>query len=162
MYNYDANLHYIATPDDPNAPSESIIGTAKNPSLTNAQLFYLLESRWIKPVPLRASEGRVGPRSVDIVETEVNGQRVDFAFDRESHLPIRISEFRNGEMRPFYVQYLSDYAEINGIKIPLQLSDNEADRADRMTIQINVDYDESVFVKPPPISAGPEAWRAKR
>jgi hypothetical protein len=165
MYNYETKMYYQINPGEPHSRPVPIVDTqSPNVSLMNAQLFYFLETKWLKPTLLRASKGKVGVRAVDVVQTVVNDERVDFAFDQETHLPIRISEYGNGTTRTsLFVQYLSDYVEISGIKIPLTLKDDENDRADKESIQINVEYNEDIFLKSTSIAAGPEAWKiAKR
>ena len=57
---------------------------------------------------------------------------------------------------------LADYVEVNGIKVPQKLTP-ENGPAYSSQIQINVDYNEGIFVKPTIIEAGLEAWKvAKR
>lgn len=162
MYNFDANLHYIINPDYPRSIPKPIIGMPKSESYTYGLVSYLLEARWLKPVPIRATSGKIGDRALDIVETKLDDKRIDFAFDRQTHLAVRVSYFNTyNNKTTVTVVNLSDYTEVAGIKVP-QTSQVEDGGVDRIRIQINVEYDESIFVKPPPIDAGPEAWRPKK
>ncbi|MEK6283101.1 MAG: hypothetical protein AABN95_22315 [Acidobacteriota bacterium] len=125
------------------------------------QLNYLMETRWVRPTPLSVQKGKVGGRDVDIVQTTVHEypkgpDRVAFALDRKTHLPLQViyyavvrGEEYSGGLR------LSDYAEVNGIQMPGKVGRLKT------SYQINVEYDESVFEQPPSFSAGIEAWKKK-
>ena len=159
MYNFDSNMCYSITPENPHQPPEPITRTPSDKTLADVQLSYLLETRWFKPVLVKASSGRVGLQKVDIVETRVNDYRVDFAFDRRTHLPIRKSYYRVVNNKTYVdVIKLSDYAEISGIKVPLTVEYDDGTKY-KASVQFNVEYNEDIFVKPPPIEAGPEAWK---
>src|SRR5262249_32707643 len=121
------------------------------------------ESKWLKPTIVKASNGRIGPRSVDIVQTIVEGERVDFAFDRETHLLVRISYYDVVKGKTYInIQSFSDYVDIAGVKVPQTVEYDNGSKY-KAAFQFNVDYDENIFIKPPPIEAGPEAWKlAKR
>ena len=132
----------------------------------------MLETKWLKPVLVSASRARIRGRTVDVVRTMLrdnvegfspDNKRIDFAFDRETHLPMRVSFYhiRSGEDVLFLTEDLSDYTDASGIKVPQK---REIDGGvDKMNIQINVEYNEEIFIKPPLIAAGPEAWKiAKR
>lgn len=162
MYNYDSRMSYAITQDDLHPP-EPITDTHRNKALRNVQLAYLLETKWLKPALVKASTGRIGLRAVDIVQTTVEGERVDFAFDRETHLPVRVSYYNIVDSKTYIdVQSFSDYTEIDGIKVPLTHKYDDGTE-DKSTIRFNVEYNEDIFIKPPPIEAGPEAWKiAKR
>src|SRR5207244_6271200 len=91
MYNYDKNMSYVISEAEPYRQAEPIKSAKKNKALRNAQLSFLLETKWLKPTIVGASTGRIGLRSVDIVQTTTEGESVDFAFDRQTHLPVRVS-----------------------------------------------------------------------
>src|SRR5262249_44355152 len=60
--------------------------------ITKVQLDFLMETRWIKPIPVSVERGKVGRNAVDIVRTIVKGyskgeDKVSFALDRKTHLP---------------------------------------------------------------------------
>jgi hypothetical protein len=46
------------------------------------------------------------------------------------------------------VQRLSDYTEVNGIKVPQTIKLNDG-TVDKLVIQFNVKYNEVIFTKPP-------------
>lgn len=161
MYNYDTNMKYVISEGEPNHPPESITETQRNKALRNAQLSFLLETQWLKPTLVKASAGRIGLRPVDIVQTAINGERVDFAFDRKTHLPVRVSYYDIVHGKTYVnVESFSNYTEVNGIKVPLtqEYDDGSTYKA---SFQFNVEYKKDIFIKPPPIEAGPKAWRLK-
>jgi hypothetical protein len=169
MYNYDTNMKYIISDGEPHHPPEPIKERQRNKSLRNAQLSFLLETKWMKPTLVKANTGRVGLRPVDIVQTTVEGERVDFAFDRKTHLPVRVSYYDVVRGKTYIMALaLSDYIEISGIKVPQTSKVDEGDKYKygegvkyKASYQFNVEYDPEIFVKPPPLEAGPEAWRRK-
>lgn len=114
--------------------------------LRNSQFLYLMETAYVQPELVGLSTGRLDRRDVDIVETRVNGDRVEFSLDRHSHLPVRIAI---AEQRPVLpeVWRLSDYQSVDGIQMPsdVHLGDNTRN-TEMVTYHFNVEYDESIFV----------------
>jgi hypothetical protein len=163
MYNYDTNVKYIISEGEPHHAPEPITEMQRNKALRNGQLSFLLESQWLKPILVKASTGIIGLHPVDIVQTTVGDERVDFAFDQKTHLPIRVSYYNVVRGKTYInVQSFSDYTEVNGIKVPLTIVYYDGSKY-KASFQFNVEYNDDIFVKPPSISAGPEAWKmAKR
>jgi hypothetical protein len=128
-------------------------------SLQDAQLYYLMETEWMKPAPIGVTSGQVGSRRADVVQTTVNGKRVDFYFDQESHLPLKVAFPVTNPAGTYYVTF-SDYANVNGIKMPRRVRFLDSGNLPT-NFEINVTYDESIFERPPRIEAGPEAWRRR-
>lgn len=123
--------------------------------LARTQYLYLLETKWTQPAPLAATAGRLGTQAVDIVRTVVNGRRVDYYFDRRTHLARRIvTFFESGRVWETYD--FSDYLSVEGIQMPGRQKNG------RLNFQINPAYDESIFTRPPSIEAGAKAWQAAR
>ena len=81
--------------------------------------------------------------------------------DSDTHLPFRVESFENDNFS--YRIRLADYVGIDGIEMPTKLifEDSDGDMEYRRSYKFNVEYDESIFVKPPPFEAGPEAWKKK-
>jgi len=160
MYNYDDNTKYVVTDGEPNRQLESITeGDKKDGDLLWALLPYLPETKWSKPVLVQAEAGKVGQRSVDIVQTTVKGARVDFALDRKTHLPIRVSYYSTDRNKTYVTDVdLSDYVEIEGIRVPQTVKYKDGTQ-DKKSYQFNVEYKEDIFTQPPHIDAGPEAWK---
>jgi hypothetical protein len=123
------------------------------------QLDFLMETRWVKPIPVSVDRGKVGRHGVDIVHTVLKGDRgieekVSFALDRESHLPRQVI-YHTITLGKEYTGAtpVSDYVDINGIQIPGKIYDA------RITVQLNVLYNQQVFEQPPSRAAGIEAWK---
>lgn len=171
MFNFDSNTHYLINSDNPPPARQTIPPTETSTSQTHGLLAYLLETKWVKPELLSAKTDRFGLHTVDVVRTmlrdNVEGfvpenKYIDFAFDRQTHLPIRVSYYhkRGDEEVLDVAENLSDYTEVSGIKVP-QKSGVDG-RVDKIRIQINVKYNEEIFTNPPSVAAGPEAWRPKK
>lgn len=163
MYNYDNNTSSVFSDDKTDHTPRPTTDFQGRKALINDQLSFLLESKWLKPTIVKANTGRVGPRSVDIVQTMVEGERVDFALDRETHLPVGVSYYDVVKGKTYInVQRFSDYVDIGGIKVPQTVEYDNGSKY-KAAFQFNVEYNENIFINPPPIEAGPEAWKlAKR
>jgi hypothetical protein len=166
MYNYDTGLEYVGAPGNPETRLEPVIDRTKVPWLDNAPIFILLETKWLKPTFVKTSSENIGSKKVDVIETRLNGRRVDFALDRQTHLPVRVS-FHNVNVTDnkmhTHVLRLGDYVNVNGIVVPQMLKLEDEDKRDsggKQTVQFNVEYKESIFREPPSARlASPEAWR---
>jgi len=152
MYDYANKTSYMVTNGEVNKPPELNEYWRRAP--VALQLEYLLESRWVAPKVIRSMPGHVEQRAVDNVETLVNSNRVDFSFDQETHLLLRVRYYDVPREHTF-----SDYVDVGGLKVPSKV--DYGDQKYSVRIQFNVTYNESIFLKPPPMSAGPEAWRRK-
>jgi hypothetical protein len=165
MYNYETNMHYITSPDNPQSQPKPIIGVKRSAGelFLYTQLLYLLETNWLKPTLVEATAERIEHRSTNVIQTRVLDRRVDFAFDSESHLltQVRISRRRDNKEVLDDVIDLSDYIEADGIKVPQTIRYDDG-MVYKKAFQFNVEYDPEIFLKPSPIEAGPEAWRRKK
>jgi len=141
-----------------------------------AQLYYLVETQWLKPRPVQVHSGMIEHQPVDIIQTVVHfpqapravdaGYRVDFHLDKFSHLPLEIafpSDDSQGTSygRGTYYVRLADYADENGIQIPRKIGHMRKPDIP-VTVQFNVDYDANIFERPPSVKAGPDAWRSRQ
>jgi len=161
MLNYETKMQYVGSPGHPETILEPIKGLKRNKDINYLEIGLLLETKWQQPIAIKASTGLIGSKRVDVVETRINGRRVDFALDREMHLPIRIS-FYNAINNKTYidVQQFSDYVEVAGIRVP-QRSKFEDGTEQKSVIQFNVEYNPAIFVKPPALGLGQKAWQPK-
>lgn len=163
MHNYEQDIHWYYSDRGKGptvAPSQDLeIYKSALAIIINAQLNYLMETRWVKPIPVSVERGKVGWHSVDIVRTVVREypkeeEQVSFALDRKTHLPRQViyhtvsfgKEYSGGIS-------LSDYVAINGIQMPGKFG------RDRTTYQFNVDYNEQIFHQPPSRDACIYAWK---
>ena len=113
--------------------------------LRNEQIVYLMETAWVQPEPVAVRRDRLGRLTVDVVETRVADDRVEFSLDRTTHLPIRILIVEKRVPRLPEVDRLSDYRPIDGIQMPSHVHFGEGETKSITTYRFDVDYDESVF-----------------
>lgn len=146
-------------------------------SVYYAQLYYLLETPRIKPVPVRVYSGTVDHQPVDVVETIVRfphapraldaGYRVDFHLDKRSHLPLKVafpsddSQGINYGRGTFYVTFADYDKNAQGIPMPRKVGHDIKPKMS-VSVQVNVDYDPSIFERPPSLKDGPDAWRPRK
>ena len=91
--------------------------------LVQNPIIYLMETRSLRPVPIRTYEGRRGIKRVDVVETAVGKLRVDFYLDRKTRLPVKLvtDEYRGlieGTEPMGLTIYFDNYVTVDGIKMP--------------------------------------------
>ena len=154
VYDYSRRTKYVITDGEPHHPAETIEVKEMDRPLYFVQLMYLLESKWLKPKPVRVR----AERSIDMLETELEGMRYDFAIDRNTKLVISFSSYSEYGGKTYQnVVKLSDYKTVDGIMMPLtvEMDDGHKEYSD---IKINVEYNENIFSSPPSIEAGPHAW----
>lgn len=177
MDNPELNLSYNVVEDSPFATRNWGGTHAKEALWPNyyAQLYYLLETQWIKPLPVKVFNGKFDDRQIDVIQTIVyfrnaprakeRGSLVDFHLDKRTHLPMKVafpsndSVGTNYGLGTWYVTF-SDYADVDGIQMPRKVGYDEKPRK-RLPIRVNVDYDPSIFEQLPSFKAGPDAWRPK-
>jgi hypothetical protein len=159
VYNYQTKTAYVITDGEPNHPAEPIAeNEPARRGFSVTQLMYLMESSWLKPKVVKVTTEKIGFRVVDVIQTEADAQRYDFAIDRKTHLPVRLTFYSQYNGRVYrHVNGLSDYIDVDGIRVPLTL-ELEDGHKERSNITFNVDYDEKIFGNPPSIEAGPKAW----
>jgi len=171
MYNFDRGIKYFSNADVPPPQPHAISGYETVVSHTYGLLGYLMETKWLKPKVMGLDEATLGKRKVDVVHTllkdDVEGflsedLYIDFSIDRKTHLAVRVrySRMKFGEKGSWNEITVSGYVDVNGIKVPLDETIEGV--TGRISVQLNVNYDEGLFSKPPSIAAGPEAWRVKK
>ncbi|HEY0005398.1 MAG TPA: hypothetical protein VGB17_11365 [Pyrinomonadaceae bacterium] len=125
-----------------------------------AQFIYLMETQWVKPTIVGARTEREGLRKMDVVETLIDGVRVDFYLDRQTHLPRKIATDFPGVRTGGKMDYtcrLDDYVEINGLRMPQKV--DCLDKNNRTAYQFNVPYNAAIFEHPPTPDMSAEAWK---
>src|SRR5437773_7035749 len=93
MINHERGFEYITYPNDPTSPRRLKIGLPEDNPNIDAQLFYLMETRWQRPQPISAESGKLNGKPVDIVHTAVNERKVDFVLDRQTHLLMEVVDY---------------------------------------------------------------------
>lgn len=161
MYNFESKMKYVISEGEPHRQPEPIPEAERSRSEMHGLLAYLLETRWLKPGLIGASTGRIGSRTVDIVETRVNGKRVDFALDQKTHLPVRVSFYDVVKGKTYVTAIeLGDYVDVSGINVPQKVRHEDGTEY-KQSYRFNVEYNADIFIKPPPLSAGPDAWKPR-
>ncbi len=163
MYNYDTNVKYVISEGEPNHQPEPITDNKRRDLFLSSLLPVLPESKWLKPVLVKASTGSRGLRPVDVVQTTVNGKRVDFGLDPKTHLLVTVSYYDVVRGKTYVTSLaLFNYVDISGIKVPQTIKYDDGTEYNQR-YEFNVEYNQDLFIKPPSIEAGPEAWKiAKR
>jgi hypothetical protein len=119
----------------------------------------LIESKWNKPAPERASCAKIDGKESLVVQTRLLRWRIDFVIDQKSYLPTQVITYRDDNGEPS-VTRLSGYMPVDGIMMPTRVS-YDGDSPYKCSYQINIDYDESIFRRAPPEGSGPGAWRKR-
>ena len=112
--------------------------------LRNGQIVYLMETAYVQPELVGAKRGRLNFTAVDIVETRVDSDHVEFFFDRRTHLPRRIVIRESRPVLP-EAYLLSDYHIVDGIEMPMTERFGDDGPKATMTYGFNVEFDEAVF-----------------
>jgi len=158
---FDGTSHWLVYENDPESPRKLGLTTNEKFFLVRAQVFFLMETRWIKPTPVKTRAGRLGLKEVDILQAIVDGYRVIFYLDRNTHLPIKASilsptaDENDEELIDIFSAVFDDYMDVNGVKLPQKVAWG---RWLTYSYQINVDYERSLFEGVPRLENGPEAW----
>jgi len=161
MYNFKTRKTYAVQAGDiqkgkwleaikPNLRSNNFIGL----------IGYFLETKWSQPKVERVFSAKVGKRNVDVIQTGGPNNRMDFMLDKETHFLLRTVAY-SAEGIPNATKY-SDYTRINGIMMPKKVTfeQEDGDVSYYRTYQINVEYNESIFEKPPlPVENAMDAWK---
>ena len=134
--------------------------------MVEAQLLYLMETRWLKPTILKTEKMRVGFSKVDVVDVEAQGYQARFYLDGKTHLPYKVFfpdkrilvEGAVGE-----ILQLADYTSVDGIMMPAKITHSFVVAPGRwkeeVKYEINPPYKEEFFYHPPTLRTQPESWR---
>jgi len=162
MYNWAIGKEYVVTDGEPVFKGlQPISSNLKNTNLAGL-ITDLLETKWNQPKPENAFAGKINGKAVDIIQTTLLGKRIDFALDRESHLPVRITAYSDTQ-KPTTIIQLEEYLDIDGIKMASKVvfKHSDGDIEYKRQYQFNVQYNEAIFTTPPSFEDGREAWKMK-
>ena len=133
---------------------------------------FVLETKWLQPIPVRVSRQVVGKEKLDVIETyfpdleEYRNTRLDFYIDPESLVVRGVEQFDDKGNSWSYYSF-DGHTEISGIVVPSQfrifrrVADVKKGAYTPLTFQFNVDYDKELFDRPPSVKAGPDAWKPR-
>jgi hypothetical protein len=159
-------------------PLSNCLPTTPLQYLIEDPVIYLMETNWVRPVPVGARTDGKGRKQLDVVETEVGKLRVDFYLDRKSRLPVRlVTEWYGGITQAtgplgLMTVELEDYAAVDGILMPRGVtrkpqidkgSVTEVAREDteRARYTFNVNYNPAIFDGPAPKNVKRDDWKPK-
>lgn len=161
-------------------PSLSIcLPTTPLQYLIQEPVIYLMETNWVRPVPVRLRTEGKGKKQLDVIETEVGKLRVDFYLDRKTRLPMRlVTQWYGGLTQAtgplgLMTVELEDYVAIDGILMPRRVtrkprvgegSVGEVSRQDteRARYRFNVTYNPAIFDSPASKKVKPNDWKPRR
>jgi hypothetical protein len=142
-------------------PSAGVQFLNNKKKFAERQILYLMETRNIRPTPVNVRTASLGSTKLDVVEARVDDEKVEFYLDQHTHLAARVAFTTKTEYGDYVEAIrLDDYREVAGIQMPHKVRWGD-DEENRTSYQINVDYDESIFERPPTIDMGPEAWKKR-
>lgn len=135
----------------------------KPPRNTERQLPFLLETRWNRPDLLRVRRKTEKHQQLDIIETLINGTRVDFAFEPEELLVREVRFYLDSAVGCIY--RFSDYKRIDGVLMPESIAVGYFDddfkglkKFSPITFSFNVDYDPKIFTHQQKATTA-DAWK---
>lgn len=133
-------------------------------TLAWTQLGFLMETRWLKPVPIASGRASIRDKWVDVVEAWAGIYRATYFLDTKTHLPIMVDIIRHmkdGSKEDVQTVWFTDYNHVDGLAMPKKVGPFEWWVFGPVSYEFNVVYDERIFRELPRIENGPEAWRAK-
>ena len=165
---FNGQTNWLVREGDPESPRR--VGPSENAVFfpLRAQTYFLMETRWVRPLPLKVKPGHVGGGKVDVLCAALDRYKVIYYLDRKTHLPVKALLLTSDldqddeDTVDAFAAVLAEYTNVQGIQMPLKAGWGPS--ADlNFSFQINVDYDPTIFETPPKLEAGPEAWkRGKR
>lgn len=161
MGNYENMTEYFWAEGRQNVvaePISSAYGRAMK-AYQNTTIFCLSESRWLEPRVIDMKTDLVGSEKVFVIQTNVDGRRVDFAVSQKTYLPVKIILYEVGTNDPSRRDelLLSNYLEVEGIQVA-QVEQFNRQGIETLKIRFNVEYDPSIFVRAPK-KMGSNAWK---
>lgn len=162
MLDYDSQTMYFGQRGSQRVAKPMSDGDRRAISYQNTTLFYLMESKWLQPIPQAVEQGKIGRADVYILQTDANGRRVDFVLDRQNFLPIEVRTHdaeKDGKVF-IHVCKLLNYTQVDGIMVP-QLENYEGQGLATLAIRFNVEYNPEIF-KALPADVRPDSWKSIR
>ena len=173
---FGKNIGYIVEKRDSKPFTYKILDDTKERRLAN-YLPYLLETKWIKPELIGADLTKINGQEFDVVCLEITypDNQLDkklitdlheYIFNRQTHLLFRDIKYFDKSIGGGYItaEY-SKYVEVKGIKLATKSIEKFDDGGlwgkFEYTTDIDVDYREDLFDKPPSIADGPDGWKKK-
>lgn len=170
MYNYLTNIGYRIKSD---LYPFSYPLTNEPKELTLSELLpNLLETNWIKPKLLGAEVTKINGQEFDVVCVEISysanqkpvTDRHDYIFNQQTHLLFQDIRYFDKKIGGGYLttEY-SNYVETKGLKFATKtigkFKDGKIWNNSEYLVEVDVDYREDLFDKPPSIKDGSDGWK---
>jgi hypothetical protein len=154
-------------------PTTSFLKPDTHTAYRMRQLQYVLflETRWVRPTPVRAARVQLNLKPADRLETDVEGEQVVYFLDVSTHLPLRIETSRENPLKPprpgpgmkaagpqRFTYEFDKYYEVDGVQVPERMVRDGGSPAD-VILEINPKYDPALFTKPPSPNTMTDSWR---
>lgn len=161
MHNDERDLFWLTYPDE--SPRRLEVDKSAPNYLIAWQLTYLMETQWVRPLPLAVTDGQVESKQVKIIRVRAEPFEAKYYLDPETFLPLRVEILKANQVDDYPHQWyeFSDYVNVDGIQMPSKVRYNPKSPKYPQSFQFNVEYDPEVFERPPTIEGGPYAWRPK-
>ena len=148
----DIRCYFYAGASAPKCNRATDSRSESDEALTQIQYLYLMETKWVKPIPFDVSAERIAFKKVDIVHTRFRDKRVSYWLDSKTRLPFRVAVFSGPSEKQRLMINLSQYANVAGIQMP------QKQQSGRILFHLNPNYEIQIFRRLS-LSAGPKAWR---
>ncbi len=109
MYNLEIQKRYLAQQGQKDVELQPIEKNDPVARRFSSLIWLTLDNKWLHPVPEKVNSITVGSENMDNIQTRLNGQRIDFALDKKSHLPIVVSFYlidSNTGKDNFYTKFI--------------------------------------------------------
>lgn len=152
----------MPNPGDSQSQTQDSKFRSRREKFVEAQFIYLMETKFLSPTLIGSRKTRLGSTNVDVIETSIKRERIEYYLDPATHLPQRIIIITRLESGRDYVDVirLSDYARVDGIMMPRRVAWG-VDEENTTYYQINVNYDPSLFERAPTLNTSADSWRRK-
>ncbi len=134
---------------------------------------FLLETKWLRPTPVRVTQDTIGKQRFDVIETrlthlnEYQDWRMDYYVDPESLVVKGVASYPAAGNRSHFIRF-GGYTTVDGLSVPTKMAttfkveEPKKSAYTPLTFRFNVDYDPKIFEHPPSVEAGPDAWKSKK
>jgi hypothetical protein len=162
LYNLDKGFGYTIMGDSRLPHKDDNYWLNGRYLLLREQVAYLMETQWVRPLPVKAAEDRLNGKQVDVVYARQNVWTVKYTLDKLTHLPLQFEMYIQPEHEGVLPIDFVDYFEVDGIKFPRTVRYGPKTAFFAQSYLLNVEYDKQLFDHPPSIEDGPDAWRSVR
>jgi hypothetical protein len=163
VYNGDLKKEWLTSSEDPSP--RTLNASPEEQELDFLQPGLLLgHSRTFRPRAIKLLKREAETNSMNVVCAEEGDKVFKFHIDPSTNMIRRAQVFgrwRTGGYGELLRKNYSGYTDVNGLKLPTQISDLDRDpeKTRAYLLKINVPYNEEIFLRPGSLSDGPFAWQ---